>query len=145
MVTVAPPNQYSDCILDVFEAEFPPDGRVAAFHCEDVHPNTERSAVILESGERNWPLNHGLVHIRPGVFRGDARKDAELIDDLLRGGRHVALTVQAHPEETGAERLITFAETGELKGLEEPPEDNIADEYLKLFASFLWKHKAFSA
>ena len=79
----------------------------------------------------------GLMHVSEKLS-GDTISDAERVKQLLADSRHAALTVQGHPEYTGALPLIQFGIEGDLSAFAGGSEDAwIADQMLQLFSRFL--------
>jgi GMP synthase-like glutamine amidotransferase len=120
----------------------PPSGEVAAFHGEVVQPGPQ-SAIILRTSDRDPELIYGAMHVAEGSFSGEAEDDASLVNNLFEDSKHVALTVQGHPEYTGPERLITFAAMEDARLFEKTHGRVVTADMLSLFGKFLEHHGNF--
>src|SRR3989339_1551595 len=112
-------------------------GNIATFQGESVFAPGERSTLLLQADSEAPNMIQGLMHVSEKLS-GDTISDAERVKQLLADSRHAALTVQGHPEYTGALPLIQFGIEGDLSAFAGGSEDAwIADQMLQLFSRFL--------
>lgn len=132
-----------ELLAGVLGFERPMQGRIGAFHSEAVQHNPSRSALLLHTSDRDPAIVHGLMHIAgeangaSGEFSGDAAHDIELVQSLLADRKHLALTVQGHPEYTGAGPFLAFSAKEDPSMFEETNGHVLTADMLQLFSSFL--------
>jgi GMP synthase (glutamine-hydrolysing) len=139
------PTEYGADFLAAIQLGEPKNlsGEIAAFHGESVKPNPESSALILRTSDRDPAIVHGLFHVAEKTFSGDPEQDAALISELLKDKKHVALTLQGHPEYTGAADIITFAIKEDPRIFQRTQGRVVTSDMLNMFAKFLKKHGRF--
>lgn len=126
----------SELLVGVIGVQGPLHGRVAAFHSEAMTHDPSRSALLLHTSNREPAIVHGLLHIRERALTGNAAEDIASVRQLFADRRHVSLTVQSHPEYTGASALIAFAIEENPTVFEESNGEIITADMLRLFTHF---------
>lgn len=145
MIQVEIPDGYATKLMMSLFGELPfVDGAVASYHIDEVVPNSKKSALFVCNNNCKPAMIHGLIHIVDKEFSEDGHKDGALVRSLLEVGRHVAMTVQYHPEEIAAEALISRAAGNDDTVYEASHDRVLAAETLEMFGNFLSQHKRFA-
>jgi len=133
------PTQYgTELLAGVLGHQGSMEGDIAGFHGDAVAvPSAEQSALILRASDRDPQLVQGLLHISEGQFTGDAQEDVALVNSLLEDKQRVDLTVQGHPEFTGAERLMSFSLREDLDIMKRTHGQVLTADMLGLFTNFI--------
>lgn len=111
-------------------------GDVAVYHGDMVQPNWEKSGLLLRSSNVEPEIVHGLIHLADSGFTGEVEHDRQLILQLMADKRHLALTLQGHPELTGSEKVLTFSIKQDPTTFEKEPSTELTGDMLDLLNNF---------
>jgi GMP synthase-like glutamine amidotransferase len=109
---------------------------VAVFHGDHVVPNPEQSSILLHLADYQPDIIQGLIHVSEKHFTNNPATDKQIVQQLLHDKKHVALTVQGHPEFTGSEPLISFYINGNFSAFTEDKGELADASMLDIFANF---------
>ncbi len=141
---IVPTAEGNEFVLGLTKKTLIQRGHLSVAFAEAVTPNKSKSMLLFQSAHTDRPNTvYGLVHIADDTFSGERNADLERVHTALRNGKHVALTLQTHPEYTGSGSLLHFALSKEKDvehsfGGERPT--LCTAETLRLFLAFLNAH-----
>lgn len=141
---VTPNSEYGRDILRELAPNYGFNGTLYTAHGDEVIDLGVSSAQIMSSSGAGKHEKEAAIFSPDAQFTGDAKLDTQQILQVLEDGRHVALTLQSHPEQTLARLPINFVGGQSLSVIKEGDDaEVISHQILALITQLFSRHRNF--